>query len=133
MEGGKGGGPRAASARRAPRRRRSSPPLAAAGFGKESTKYTVNGPGKPGGSSWTAEWLKFDNSYFADIKEQKDEELLVLPTDAAMFDDPAFRPYAEKYAVDQDAFFADYVEAHLRLSEQGVKWAEGAPVELPPP
>ncbi len=34
------------------------------GFGKEKTKYTENGPGTPGGSSWTAEWLKFDNSYF---------------------------------------------------------------------
>lgn len=34
------------------------------GFGKESTKYTVNGPGKPGGESWTPDWLVFDNSYF---------------------------------------------------------------------
>ena len=34
------------------------------GFGKESTKYTENGPGTPGGTSWTIEWLKFDNSYF---------------------------------------------------------------------
>ena len=34
------------------------------GFGKESTKYTKDGPGNPGGSSWTPEWLKFDNSYF---------------------------------------------------------------------
>ena len=31
------------------------------GFGKESTKYTKEGPGAPGGSSWTAQWLKFDN------------------------------------------------------------------------
>jgi len=29
------------------------------------------------------------------------------------------RPFAEKYAVDQDAFFADYVAAHLKLSELG--------------
>ena len=35
------------------------------GFGQDVTKYTKNGPGKPGGSSWTPEWLKFDNSYFA--------------------------------------------------------------------
>jgi hypothetical protein len=34
------------------------------GFGKEKTKYTEKGPGTPGGSSWTVEWLKFDNSYF---------------------------------------------------------------------
>jgi L-ascorbate peroxidase len=108
------------------------------GFGKESTKYTVNGPGKPGGQSWTVsghacggagaggggggpaaaeiirrptlppptptptpkstpthalqpEWLKFDNSYFVEIKEKRDAELLVLPTDAALFEDPAFK------------------------------------------
>lgn len=29
------------------------------------------------------------------------------------------RPHAEKYAEDQDAFFADYVKAHLKLSELG--------------
>lgn len=34
------------------------------GFGKENTSYTINGPGNPGGSSWTKDWLKFDNSYF---------------------------------------------------------------------
>ena len=34
------------------------------GFGQESTKYTKDGPGTPGGSSWTIDWLKFDNSYF---------------------------------------------------------------------
>lgn len=35
------------------------------GFGKaEGTKYTKDGPGTKGGSSWTPEWLKFDNSYF---------------------------------------------------------------------
>jgi L-ascorbate peroxidase len=28
------------------------------GFGKQSTKYTAEGPGAPGGSSWTAQWLK---------------------------------------------------------------------------
>uniref|UniRef100_A0A453Q6F6 L-ascorbate peroxidase n=2 Tax=Aegilops tauschii subsp. strangulata TaxID=200361 RepID=A0A453Q6F6_AEGTS len=34
------------------------------GWGKPETKYTKDGPGEPGGQSWTAEWLKFDNSYF---------------------------------------------------------------------
>lgn len=99
------------------------------GFGKASTKYTANGPGAPGGQSWTAEWLQFDNSYFVDIKEQKDADLLVLPTDAAIFEDDGFKPYAEKYAADQEAFFQDYVESHLKLSELGVKWADGKPIE----
>lgn len=101
------------------------------GFGKVSTKYTANGPGAPGGQSWTVQWLKFDNSYFKDIKEQRDAELLVLPTDACLFEDESFRPFAEKYAQDQDAFFADYVQSHLKLSELGVKWENDVPVEDP--
>ena len=65
------------------------------GFGKESTKYTKDGPGTKdgtkGGSSWTVDWLKFDNSYFRDIKEQRDSELLVLETDDVLFRDEGFR------------------------------------------
>ncbi|XP_077213330.1 thylakoidal ascorbate peroxidase isoform X2 [Tasmannia lanceolata] len=92
------------------------------GWGKPVTKYTKDGPGAPGGQSWTVQWLKFDNSYFKDIKERKDEDLLVLPTDAVLFEDPSFKVYAEKYAEDQDAFFADYAEAHARLSNLGAKF-----------
>lgn len=99
------------------------------GFGKEKTKYTENGPGKPGGSSWTPEWLKFDNSYFAEVKSQHDPELLVLETDNVLFKDDGFRPYAMKYAEDQEAFFADYTKAHLKLSELGVEWV-GEPFTL---
>ncbi|OEL25557.1 putative L-ascorbate peroxidase 8, chloroplastic [Dichanthelium oligosanthes] len=92
------------------------------GWGKPETKYTKNGPGAPGGQSWTAEWLKFDNSYFKEIKEKRDQDLLVLPTDAALFEDPGFKAYAEKYAVDQDAFFKDYAVAHAKLSNLGAKF-----------
>ncbi|CAI9115412.1 OLC1v1016312C2 [Oldenlandia corymbosa var. corymbosa] len=92
------------------------------GWGKPETKYTKDGPGNPGGQSWTVQWLKFDNSYFKDIKERRDEDLLVLPTDAALFEDPGFKEYAEKYAVDQEAFFKDYAEAHAKLSNLGAKF-----------
>jgi hypothetical protein len=33
----------------------------------------------------------FNNAYFKDVKVQDDGELLVLPTDAAVFEDAAFR------------------------------------------
>eukprot|EP00775_Hariotina_reticulata_P012891 gene12891-13017_t len=99
------------------------------GWGKAETKYTVDGPGKPGGQSWTADWLKFDNSYFKDVKAHDDPDLLVLPTDAVLFQDDAFRPYAEKYAQDEAAFFSDYASAHVKLSELGVKW-DGTPVRI---
>ncbi|TVU29720.1 hypothetical protein EJB05_21302 [Eragrostis curvula] len=92
------------------------------GWGKPETKYTKDGPGEPGGQSWTVEWLKFDNSYFKDIKERRDQDLLVLPTDAALYEDPSFAVYAEKYAEDQEAFFKDYAEAHAKLSNLGAKF-----------
>ncbi|KAG6488931.1 probable L-ascorbate peroxidase 6, chloroplastic/mitochondrial [Zingiber officinale] len=92
------------------------------GWGKPETKYTKDGPGSPGGQSWTVQWLKFDNSYFKDIKERLDDNLLVLPTDAALFEDPHFKIFAEKYARDQGAFFKDYAEAHAKLSNLGAKF-----------
>lgn len=58
---------------------------------KESTKYTKDGPGTKGGQSWTPEWLKFDNSYFKEVKVQTDDDLLVLQTDDAVFADEGFR------------------------------------------
>lgn len=100
------------------------------GWGKESTKYTKDGPGTPGGQSWTPDWLTFNNSYFTEVKAQRDAELLVLPTDACIFEDAGFKPFAEKYAESQDAFFADYAVAHQKLSELGVEWEAGAPVSV---
>jgi L-ascorbate peroxidase len=96
------------------------------GFGAESTKYTAEGPGTKGGSSWTPEWLTFDGSYFRHIKEgiaNPNPELLILPTDAALFEDDGFRPHAERYAANEAVFFAEYVAAHLKLSELGCEWA----------
>jgi len=100
------------------------------GMGTESTKYTKDGPGTKGGQSWTADWLVFNNSYYVEVKEKRDSELLVLETDAAIFEDDGFRPYAEKYAADQAAFFEDYAKSHVKLSELGVQWEEGAPVTI---
>lgn len=45
-----------------------------------------------------------------------------MPTDAALFEDPSFKVYAEKYADDQEAFFKDYGEAHAKLSDLGAKF-----------
>ncbi|KAH9309540.1 hypothetical protein KI387_037451, partial [Taxus chinensis] len=47
------------------------------------------------------------------------EGLLQLPSDKALLVDHKFAPYVHKYAQDEDAFFADYAEAHLKLSELG--------------
>ncbi|KAJ6803611.1 L-ascorbate peroxidase 2, cytosolic [Iris pallida] len=69
--------------------------------------------------AWTSNPLIFDNSYFKELLSGEKEGLLQLPSDKALLSDPVFRPLVEKYAADEDAFFADYSEAHLKLSELG--------------
>ncbi|KAJ0987696.1 hypothetical protein J5N97_006052 [Dioscorea zingiberensis] len=68
---------------------------------------------------WTSNPLIFDNSYFKELLSGEKEGLLQLPTDKALLSDPVFRPLVEKYAADEDSFFADYAVAHLKLSELG--------------
>jgi len=90
------------------------------------TVYTRDGPGTKGGMSWTKDWLKFDNSYFVELKRAKevgeaeaDPELLRMVTDSVLFEDPKFLPHALAYAADQRVFFEDYALAHAKLSELG--------------
>ncbi|OAY60887.1 probable L-ascorbate peroxidase 3, peroxisomal [Manihot esculenta] len=68
--------------------------------------------------AWTKEPLKFDNSYFKELLNEN-SEVLKLPTDKALVEDPKFRSYVERYAKDEDAFFTDYAAAHKKLSELG--------------
>ncbi|XP_062215973.1 L-ascorbate peroxidase 1, cytosolic-like [Phragmites australis] len=68
---------------------------------------------------WTRNPLLFDNSYFKELLIGDKEGLLQLPSDKALLNDPVFRPLVEKYAADEKAFFDDYKEAHLKLSELG--------------
>ncbi|KAM7264113.1 hypothetical protein ACFE04_001796 [Oxalis oulophora] len=69
--------------------------------------------------AWTTNPLIFDNSYFKELLSGEKEGLIQLPSDKALLEDPVFRPLVEKYAADEDAFFEDYAEAHLKLSELG--------------
>ncbi|KAF8683772.1 hypothetical protein HU200_044705 [Digitaria exilis] len=69
--------------------------------------------------AWTRNPLVFDNSYFKELVSGDKEGLLQLPSDKALLSDPVFRPLVEKYAADEKAFFDDYMEAHLKLSELG--------------
>lgn len=69
--------------------------------------------------AWTENPLCFDNSYFKELLSGEKEGLLQLPSDKALIEDPKFRPFVELYAKDEDAFFKDYAEAHMQLSELG--------------
>ena len=103
------------------------------GLGAEKTKFTDGSEQPkadgsvakytPGGSSWTAKWLVFDNSYFTTIPdEEADPELLKLSTDKTLFGDDGFKPFAEKFRDSEADFFESYAKAHKQLSELGCKF-----------
>lgn len=69
---------------------------------------------------WTVEPTEFDNSYFVEIlKEDPNPKLLRLASDLALLDEPETKELCEKYAEDQDAFFSDYIQSAVKLSELG--------------
>lgn len=49
---------------------------------------------------------------------------MMLPTDMALIKDKAFRPWVEKYAKDDLAFFNDFKDVVLKLFELGVPFEE---------
>ncbi|KAG8471469.1 hypothetical protein CXB51_036926 [Gossypium anomalum] len=69
--------------------------------------------------AWTTNPLIFDNSYYKELLSETGADIMQLPSDKVLVSDPVFRPFVEKYAADEDEFFADYANAHLRLSELG--------------
>jgi len=88
---------------------------------------------------WTnAEWT-FSNEYFRQLLENKwtlkkwngpqqyedpTGELMMLPADMVIIQDPKFRKYVELYAKDEDLFFKDFTAAWTKLTENGVKFPE---------
>ena len=49
---------------------------------------------------------------------------MMLPTDLALIEDAAFKPYVEAYAEDKDLFFQDFSDAFAKLIELGVERSE---------
>lgn len=83
---------------------------------------------------WTNSPTTMSNQYFKVLLDKKwtpkkwngpdqfeDEtgELMMLPTDLALRDDPGFRKYSEMYYNDQDLLFADFAKAYKKLTELG--------------
>jgi hypothetical protein len=84
---------------------------------------------------WTRHPTKFDNQYFRNLLylewkpkkwdgplqyEDETGELMMLPSDLAIRDDPQFRVFAELYAKDEQLFFKDFAEAFGKLISLGV-------------
>jgi cytochrome c peroxidase len=55
-----------------------------------------------------------------DQYEDKTGQLMMLPSDLALIQDPKFRKYVELYAKDEDIFFKDFAKAFSKLLELGV-------------
>ena len=69
--------------------------------------------------AWTPKPLIFDNTYFHELLNPSSKELLRLPTDESLLSIPEFKHWVDRYAADQDKFFADYTVAHQKLTELG--------------
>jgi cytochrome c peroxidase len=52
-------------------------------------------------------------------------DLMMLPTDMALVSDPAFKPWVEKYAKDEQLFLQDFARAWIKLQENGVRKFHG--------
>lgn len=84
---------------------------------------------------WTDDHLKFDNTYFKELLEKSYEAettakgcpqfrhkasgTMMLKSDIALIEEPSFKAIVEEYAKNQDAFFADFTSAWVKLQENG--------------
>ena len=83
---------------------------------------------------WTANPLKFDNAYYVDLmnKEWKESKAstgnpqfagadgtMMLISDMCLVEDEGFKPFVEKYAKDEKAFFDDFAVTYQKLMELG--------------
>ncbi|KAJ1469661.1 heme peroxidase [Baffinella frigidus] len=52
-------------------------------------------------------------------------DLMMLPTDMALIEDPEFKKWVDVYAKDEKKFFADFSKAFQKLTENGCRNLEG--------
>jgi len=84
---------------------------------------------------WTRAPTTFSNEYFRELVENKwtkkkwdgpeqyedaTGEIMMLPADLALIQDPVFRKHVEAYAKDEQLFFRDFAAAFSKLIELGV-------------
>jgi cytochrome c peroxidase len=69
------------------------------------------------------QWKKWNGP--AQYEDKSTKSLMMLPSDIALIEDKKFKPWVEKYAKDNDAFFKDFSDVVLRLFELGVPFAQG--------
>lgn len=83
---------------------------------------------------WTSTPLTFNNEYFVKLLNETwtprewdgplqyanaDGKYMMLPTDLALIQDPAFKPHVEAYAADEQLFFKEFATAFGKLIALG--------------
>lgn len=71
------------------------------------------------GAPFTYDWYKFNNAYFRLLLQGGDVTEHMLGTDKALSHDPECFEWVKKYAMDENAFFADFSTAYQRMSKLG--------------
>jgi cytochrome c peroxidase len=66
-------------------------------------------------------WRKKNWNGPLQYEDEKTGELMMLPADLALLEDPLFRKYVEMYANDSDLWFKDFAGAFSKLLDLGVK------------
>jgi len=90
---------------------------------------------------WTRAPTTFSNEYFRLLSEVKwvkknwkgpmqyenadGGDLMMLPTDLAIIEDPDFKKWVDVYAKDEKRFFTDFSKAYQKLTELGCRNLEG--------
>ena len=70
---------------------------------------------------WKKKTLKNGVEQFVNYDEDTETELMMLPTDIALTQDPKFRKWVELYARDKDRFFEDFSKVFAKLVELGIQ------------
>lgn len=63
-------------------------------------------------------------------QDTKSKSLMMLLTDMALVQDKAFKPWVDKYAANEEAFFKDFSAVFSKLLENGVPHFKAAPLHF---
>jgi len=82
------------------------------------------------GSKGFGDPVTFDNAYYTALmtkpwlnKNDPMADMIGLPSDHVLPDDPECLKYIQSYAADQRLFFEDFAAAYEKLTSLGVVWA----------
>jgi len=68
---------------------------------------------------WTMNPYVFDNTYFKEVLLGHQSNYLKTQADLRLLDNPELKEWVEAYAQDQNLFFENYAQAHVKVSETG--------------